>query len=498
MYRLSLCFRYVMSRFLTIVAVVGVLLGVGLLIVVMAVMNGFVRDLRESFRGGSSDVIIETDATGVAYYDQLIERVKTHPNVAEATPVVQLYGLIRIKTPYYGLVSKPCLIFGVRPDALMRVSKFKEFLMRQKDTDAAPSFDMPEARARRIEQRGEKPYPGCIPGIEMVSYTDGSSGDGEPDQDTGTDRDERPSGGVKRPTPISLAEIGTRVTLTTLPISNRGTLGTGVGGSVRPTMRPYRVVDKYKSKLFELDSKYVFVPLEEAQLLGEMGDPSGDNPENPPRVHQIRVALRDYDKAGETIADLKVMWRQLQTWEYAEALKNNRKVMLWGKLMVFNTWEQRRSAVLDVYNMQFVMMIIIVGLIVIVAAFLIGAVLTMIVKEKTRDIGILKCLGASNLGVAQIFLYYAAVVSGTGAIMGLVLGKLFIFHIDAIEAFVSRQLGINFFDRQAYYFDRIPRFEDPWHQALVVVGAVGCAVLCSIVAAYRAARLQPVEALRYE
>jgi lipoprotein-releasing system permease protein len=490
-YRLSLCFRYATSRFLTIVATVGVLLGVGLLVVVMAVMNGFVRDLRESIRGGSSDVIAETDVTGVAYYDEFIQRVKTHPNVAEATPVVQLYGLIRIETPRHGLVARPCLIFGVRPDALMDVSKFKEFLTRQKDSKAAPDFAMPKGEARRLEQTGKKPHPGCIPGIELVSYTD------RPSEDDGSTRGAEGSqgtepSGVKRPKSIPLAPTGTKITLATLSITEKGTIGS------RPIMRPYRVVDKYKSKLFEIDSKYVFIPLEEAQLLGELGDPSGDNPEAPPRVHQIRVALKDYDKANETIADLKEMWKQLRAWELADARQNNRKTVLWGKHMAFSTWEQQRSAILDVYNMQLVGMIIIVGLIVIVAAFLIGAVLTMIVKEKTRDIGILKCLGASNVGVAQIFLCYAAIVSGTGALLGLVLGKLFIFHIDAIEAFVSRRLGINVFSREAYYFDQIPRFENPWHQAIAVVGAIACAVLCSMVAAYRAARLQPVEALRYE
>ena len=166
--------------------------------------------------------------------------------------------------------------------------------------------------------------------------------------------------------------------------------------------------------------------------------------------------------------------------------------------MSINTWEQEKATILSAYQMQYVVITTLLGLVVVVAGFLIGAILTMIVREKTRDIGILKCLGASNFGVAWIFLLYAAAVSSVGAILGLLLGKYFIYRIDAIEAFLSRQLGIEVFDRKIYLFDHIPRYEDPWLQAAVVGGAIVCAVVCSLIAAWRAAQLQPVEALRYE
>jgi len=148
--------------------------------------------------------------------------------------------------------------------------------------------------------------------------------------------------------------------------------------------------------------------------------------------------------------------------------------------------------------MERTLMVMVVGLVVLVAAFLIGAMLSMIVKEKTRDIGILKSLGASNFGVAQIFLLYGLIVSTAGALLGLAAGLVFTDNIDAIERWLSAMLDREIFARGVYYFDGIPTHVDQFHTAAVVIGAILMAVLCSAVAAYRAARLQPVEALRYE
>ena len=483
MYRTVLCFRYVMSRFLTLVATLAVLLGVGTLIVVMAVMGGFVKEVRQACRGGLSDVIIMSDITGFPYYDEFIAEIKTHPNVDEATPVVWLYGLARIKPRgYAGTVTKPCMIYGVRPDAISAVSKFREYLRRQKASER-PTFELPEKDAERLRTLGVKTYPGCIPGDELVSYYQRAA-PGQTDSSGGEEDDGTPKAG-----PVALTLPGDKLVLTVLPISARGTFGTGgFGSTVSPTMRPYTVVDYYKSRLYELDSKSIFIPFEEAQILGELGDPTGGNPEDPPRALEIRVLLKDYAEAHATLAELETMWNEFR----------RGRLPLLGKQMSFMTWEEQKATLLGVVNMERALMIILLGLILIVAGFLIGAVLTMIVKEKTRDIGIMKSLGASNFGVAQIFLYYGALVSGVGALLGLVAGKVFIHYIDGIEAFASSRLGFKVFPREAYYFDKIPRYEDPMLMALVVVGAVAWAVLCSTVAAYRALRLQPVEALRYE
>lgn len=487
MYRLVLCYRYVMSRFLTLVATLAVLLAVGVLIVVMAVMGGFTREVRSALRGGLSDVIITGDVTGLPYYDEFIAEIKKHPNVAEATPVIQLFGLVRIQPEGYGAITKPCFIFGVRPGPLARVvSRFDEYLERQKEfPDREPTFALPADIAAEMKAQEVPIYAGCIPGSDLVSYMVREDEEAvRKNLPTSTD-----DGGVPRPEIMRLAKVGSKLVITTLPVTSRGTIGReGMGAAVNTVARSYTVVDHYKSRLFEFDSRYLFIPFDEAQKLGELGDTSGTDPDDPPRAHQVLVSLKDYGQARETVEDLRAVWRSFAS----------RRVLLWNKDVMIHTWEEEKATVLSVYQMQFGITVILLCMVMLVAGFLIGAVLTMIVKEKTRDIGILKCLGASNFGVAQIFLSYAVMVSSVGALLGLAVGKLFIFKIDAIEVFVSRTLGIDVFPRQVYIFDHIPRYEDPWLQGMVVLGAILWAVLCSIIAAWRASRLQPVEALRYE
>jgi len=475
-YRSVLCLRYLMSRWLTLLATLAVLIGVGTLLVVMAVMGGFVKEIRQACRGGLADVVIEHDVSGFSHYDEFIDRVNRHPNVAEATPVVQLFAIIRItahrSTRYAGTLNRSCQVLGVRPGEITRVSRFREFLMRQKEVER-PTFQVRESVADRMRLLGKRVHPGCILGIELASY--------------------HVPEGAKKPTPdapdtVLLCPEGEKVIVTTLPISEAGILGGGAFGAVNPTMRPYTVVDFYKSRLYEFDSSILYVPFAEAQKLGELGDPSGANPADPPRAHQIRVALRDYGQAKATIADLQEAW---------VAFKADRP-RLKQVFLSFLTWEQKKASVLAAWNMQWAIMVIIIGLIVFVAGFLIGAVLAMIVKEKTRDIGILKSLGASNIGVARIFLTYAAVVSAVGAMLGYVSARIFVYYIDSIEVFVADVMNIEVFSRKVYYFDRIPRYEDPWQAAVVVACTILWAVLCTTVAAWKAARLQPVEALRYE
>jgi lipoprotein-releasing system permease protein len=141
-----------------------------------------------------------------------------------------------------------------------------------------------------------------------------------------------------------------------------------------------------------------------------------------------------------------------------------------------------------------VLLFLIVG----VAGFGILAIFTMIVVEKTRDIGILKALGASNGGVMKIFLGYGLLLGLVGATIGTVLGLALTNNINGLEKVLGRITGQDLFPRDIYYFDKIPTFVHPWSVVLVNVGAVAIAVIFSVLPAIRAALLHPVRALRYE
>jgi lipoprotein-releasing system permease protein len=162
------------------------------------------------------------------------------------------------------------------------------------------------------------------------------------------------------------------------------------------------------------------------------------------------------------------------------------------------TWEEKQGAVLAAIRVEKGILNILLFLIIAVAGFGILAIFSMIVVEKTRDIGILKSLGASNWGVLQIFIAYGLLLGLVGAALGTLMGLAITVNINEIEHFLARATGQDIFPRDVYYFDRIPTEIQPLAIGLVNLGSVGIAVLFSILPALRAAMLHPVRALRFE
>ena len=138
---------------------------------------------------------------------------------------------------------------------------------------------------------------------------------------------------------------------------------------------------------------------------------------------------------------------------------------------------------------------ILLFMIIAVAGFGILAIFSMIVVEKTRDIGVMKALGASTSGIRWIFLGYGLLLGAVGSGVGMIGGLLFVRYINEIEKFLSMVLHHKVFDDTIYYFDKIPTLVEPHTVIAIVAGALFIAVLASIWPAQRAARLHPVKAL---
>jgi len=162
------------------------------------------------------------------------------------------------------------------------------------------------------------------------------------------------------------------------------------------------------------------------------------------------------------------------------------------------TWEEKQGALLAAISVERGLLNVLLFLIIGVAGFGILAIFTMIVAEKTRDIGILKALGASSAGVMKIFLGYGLLLGVVGALLGTCLGLVFTYNINEIEQFLTKMTGQELFPRDVYYFDKIPTFIHPLSVVLVNAGALVIAIVSSILPALRAATLHPVQALRYE
>lgn len=231
----------------------------------------------------------------------------------------------------------------------------------------------------------------------------------------------------------------------------------------------FTVVDFYESKMSEYDATFAFVPLEKLQSARGMEG----------AVCSIQLRLREGANLNH----------------FRDALRHEFR----GDVSLqINTWRDLQGALLAAVQMETTILNILLFLIIAVAGFGILATFFMIVVEKTKDIGVLKSLGASGSGVASIFLGYGVLLGAFGAGVGAVAGLVFVAYINNIADALETITGQAVFDPTVYYFETIPTIVHPWMVVWVVVGAVFIAVMASVLPSIRAARMHPVEALRYE
>ena len=195
-------------------------------------------------------------------------------------------------------------------------------------------------------------------------------------------------------------------------------------------------------------------------------------------ITSIQIKLYDYNNSDEVVKRLRAAFPP-------------------GAVTV-STWEAKQGLLLSAVEVETAILNVLLFMIIAVAGFGILAIFFMIVVEKTRDIGILKSLGASSKGVMSIFLSYGLGLGLVGSAAGVAIGLLFVHYINEIEDGLSWVTGRKVFDEKIYYFFEIPTQVNPLMVMWVALGAIAIAVLASVLPARRASRLHPVRALRYE
>jgi lipoprotein-releasing system permease protein len=490
LYKVLLCWRYLLTRYLALACVVSVMLGVATLIVVNSVMSGFSTKLQDRLRGQISDVVVECIwTTGMDDVPEKLHRISADPylsaHVEAVSPTMEIFGIVE----YFvngEPVMHPVHVLGVDPKLRARMGGFGEFLL-DKSNRENPSFDMsPNAVHRyennrwreqlqeemeREEQRRREaaeghfkrkpdpdpppviPFipPGMIVGNAIVSRPD-------PDSKPGQKRDD-----------LYYLQRGDDIHLYTVS-----------GEGLKPVHARFVVTDYIKTGMADYDSNYVYVPLEFLQELRGMDG----------RVTSLQIKLKNSDdpeEAKSVVEHLKAVFPE--TVPTTDGPRPIYPVL---------TWQEKQGPLLAAISIERGLLNVLLFLIIAVAGFGILAIFSMIVVEKTRDIGILKALGASNWGVMKIFLGYGLLLGIVGATMGTALGLAITFYLNEIEEHLTKWTGHEIFDRHIYYFDKIPVDIQLSSILWVNLGAIGIAILFSVLPALRAAMLHPVRALRYE
>jgi lipoprotein-releasing system permease protein len=235
-----------------------------------------------------------------------------------------------------------------------------------------------------------------------------------------------------------------------------------------PRVRAYKVVAIFQVGENDYDSAYIFMPLEAAQLYFQHQD----------AATQIEVTVRDPEQVGSV----------------SRAIRS----ALAGVPMTVVDWQQSNNSFFAAVQVEQNVMFLILTLIILVAAFNVISSLIMMVKDKTRDIAVLRTLGAGRGAIMRIFLMCGASVGITGTLLGTVLGVVFCWNIDTIQDWVQAISGVNVFNPEVYYLTHLPAQLD-WHEVVqVIVMALALSLLATLYPSWRAARTDPVEALRHE
>jgi lipoprotein-releasing system permease protein len=472
-YKYLLCWRYLRTRYIALASIISVMLGVATMIVVNSVMAGFAEKMRDRLHGVLADLVVESvSLDGFYNSEDVMARILEAggEDVVAMAPTMETPGIMKFRVGS-GSVTRPVQLIGIRPLERAKTGDFAEFLYDDKGQAIAPSFQVPEelkdrspAGSRLRELEGEPddaftnavreqlkiqvaqqvPDQGAIIGYAMATYHRGKD---LPDQ--------------------YLAPVGTKIQL----------VFPKAGKKPEPGADELTVVGYFKSGMSEYDSTHVYVPLEQLQksrfLLSEDGKSGA--------VNQIQIKVRPG-------VDLDALADRLQ-------LAVDRLHPMYFKVW---TWEQKQGPLLGAVAIEQSILNILLFMIIAVAGFGILAIFSMIVVEKTRDIGVLKALGASTSGIRGIFLGYGLLLGAVGSGVGMVGGLLFVKYINEIERFLSVVLHHKVFDDTIYYFDKIPTLVQTHTVIAIVAGALLIAVLASIWPAQRAARLHPVKALRFE
>ena len=411
-YEWMIAFRYMLpnkkqifTSVISIISLIGIMLGVFALIVVMAVMNGFRTELLDRILGMNGHLVIQAIDSDFTDYNTLIPRIEGVDGVKFALPVIE--GQAMAQGEAAG--GTGALVRGLRKQDLDKLTTVTKNIKSGSldDFDKQDGVAIGSGMAEKL---------GLSVGSDIRIVT--------------------PDGDV---TPFG----------------------------VTPRVKAYKVTAIFTVGMSEYDTIFVFMPLKEAQAFFNLGN----------KVQSLEIFLNDPDAVDKISPEIeKAVGRQVYSID----------------------WRSRNQAFFSALQVERNVMFFILSLIVLVAALNIISGLIMLVKDKGHDIAILRTMGAKQSAVMRIFIMTGMVIGVIGTVLGLLLGVLTCENIGHIQDFISWLFNVDVFNPQLYFLTKLPaRLE--WGQTLIVVFmALFLSFLATLIPAWRAAKLDPVQALRYE
>jgi lipoprotein-releasing system permease protein len=442
MYRLFLALRYLLSRPINLLGMAGITISVWALVVVVSVFSGFIDVVEKHVHDANADLVV-VDLPSWTNGRRLAAALRDDPQVAGTAP----------RLLHYGLLLRP----GHRPPPTLLPGR-----------SALHGGDQPFLFVQGVDPRQEATVTGFPQWLADPSI---------PAELRAPEQPLLPQSG--RPTVlVSLQRMqqdglarGDHVVLTTARLENDG----NGNRSSRKVQIDLVVAGAFKTAHSGFDGNTVFIARETLQR--ELF------PDRPDVAQEIAVRVHDQDKLGETAERLQ-----------RTVLRNvERDFEGWGQVL---TWRQKNGQFLQSVQHQRALMQIVLVVILVVAAFLMLATLSMMVNEKVADIGILCALGGTPFGVTQVFLTCGVVITTCGVAFGTLFGIVTSVYLEEVRQCVRWLSGIDLFPIDVYNLDRVPCSIDPLWLLQVAGMAFATGIVVSALPALRAARHDPLVSLR--
>ena len=445
MYKIILATRYLVKRHITYFAVLAVALCVFIVVVVMTVLTGLVRDFKQKNHNFVGDCVVGTESlVGFAYYEDFANILEQVNFVEAVSPVIKSYVLV---TPVGSEHNYGLEMMGIDPVMHNMATGFGDTLHHRKNDAAkafAPAYDPNSS--------------GFVIGIDRWL---------EPDVN-------RRYAHASSPTRAALA-------ITCFPLTAKGALAKAGAGLVNT--RTFYFSDTSHSGLARVDSSLVYLPFEQAQLLCGMAGPLK-------RANAIHIKFKPNIKLQDGCEKVATLWQN-----FKQEKAGQKQVNLLEPVTV-RSWKDYRRAHIAAMEKEQTMMTVMFVLVGVTTVFIVFVVFYMLVSHKSKDIGILKSIGVSNTNIIMLFSGFAVLVALLGSCLGLFTGWLFLLKINRTEDWLFEHFGFQLWDRTIYAIGDIPNKMEPKVLAVIVCSTIVACLAGALLPSWQAARLKPVETLQ--